>query len=242
VEQGAIAPGESVVLATFRDATGEALGQVVTEGLRADLAQATIIRPVGRAEERKVRSPAELASGEPLYADAAREVAMQAGVRLVLDGEVARDGGGFLITATMMVAETGRHLASFRSSADEPDELILSIGHLALGIREKSGEPRRTRRQGEILKTVTTGSLETLRRYAEAERALDQGDGAGAMDLLQRVVAMDSSFVLAWQDLGPLYEEIADTANAIQAYRRVVDRWNEADARARLEALVSPGG
>jgi hypothetical protein len=55
---------------------------------------------------------------------------------------------------------------------------------------------------------------------------------------------------VAMLHLGPLYEEVGDTAKAVEAYRRVVDRWGDGDAeaqryaaraRARLEAIGTGG-
>ena len=37
--------------------------------------------------------------------------------------------------------------------------------------------------------------------------------------------------------LGPLYEEMGDTAKAIDAYEGVVDQWAEGDPRAQEEVL-----
>ncbi len=75
-----------------------------------------------------------------------------------------------------------------------------------------------------------------------------------AIELHESVLAHPYTFVelnpaygtVAMLHLGPLYEEVGDTAKAVEAYRRVVDRWSGGDeeaqryvarARGRLEAL-----
>lgn len=81
---------------------------------------------------------------------------------------------------------------------------------------------------------------------------------ARAIELHESVLARPFTFVelnpvygaVAMLHLGPLYEEVGDTAKAVEAYRRVVDRWGSGDAeaqryveraRGRVEALTSGG-
>jgi tetratricopeptide (TPR) repeat protein len=82
---------------------------------------------------------------------------------------------------------------------------------------------------------------------------------ARAIELHESVLAHPNALVeinpvdetAAMLRLGPLYEEVGDTAKAIEAYRRLVDRWSDADAegqayvrraRERLAALGADGG
>ena len=81
---------------------------------------------------------------------------------------------------------------------------------------------------------------------------------ARAIELHESVLAQPYALVelnpvygaVAMLHLGPLYEEVGDTAKAIEAYRRVVDRWGNGDAeaqryvaqaRARMDALGAGG-
>jgi len=81
---------------------------------------------------------------------------------------------------------------------------------------------------------------------------------ARAIELHESVLERPYTFVelnpvygaVAMLHLGPLYEQVSDTARAVEAYRRVVDRWGEGDAeakrhvaraQARMEALGAGG-
>ncbi|MGD8322624.1 MAG: hypothetical protein PVJ02_19390, partial [Gemmatimonadota bacterium] len=173
VAQGVIDEGDRVILAEFSDATGEGLGSVVTEALRVDLGEASVLDLVEHADLGPVLGRMQVEPGTPLTADLALEAAQREGIKAVIDGEVAAVGTGYLVTASIRSAADGRTIASFRSAASGPDEIIASIDKLSQDIREKSGESLRTIRSGEPLDQVTTTSLEALRLYAEADRTFD---------------------------------------------------------------------
>jgi tetratricopeptide (TPR) repeat protein len=203
VAQGVITEGERVVLATFDDATDEGLGNVVTDALRIDLLQGSILDPVEESELAPVRRRMEVEPGSALTAELAREAAVRDGIAAVIDGEVAAAGSGYIITATLRAAESGQSLAAFRVTAKDADDVIRSIEQLSHGIREKSGESLGSIRAGKPLEQVTTTSLEALKLYSEAVLASNEmGDAERGAMLLERALLKDSTFAMAWRQLG----------------------------------------
>jgi len=205
VAQGLITPGDAVIVADFDDATGLRLGEVVTQGVRVDLSQAEMLRVVDAAELRAMRARMQLPGGTPLSAGVAKEAAVREGIATVLDGAVASEGTGYLITATLRTAGSGVALASFQSAAASPSSVISAIDRLSQDIREKSGESLRSIRTGKPLEAVATASLEALRLSMEAERALDRGDDSRAIELLRGAVAVDPGFAMAWLRLAVIH-------------------------------------
>lgn len=128
--QGVLSPGDVVVLADFRDATGQELGAVVTQALLVDLSQTRMLRVVS----------------EPLSPDLVLEAAGRRGIKAVLEGEVAPEDDGYRLTAALRDVRSGRTLASFSSVARTPDDVIRAVGRLSRDIREKCGESRRDMR------------------------------------------------------------------------------------------------
>ncbi|NIP60733.1 MAG: hypothetical protein GWM92_20145, partial [Gemmatimonadetes bacterium] len=72
VAQGVIEDGERVVLASFADATGEGLGDVVTEALRVDLSESSVLQLVEDADVEPVLARMQVEPGTPLTAELAR--------------------------------------------------------------------------------------------------------------------------------------------------------------------------
>jgi eukaryotic-like serine/threonine-protein kinase len=223
VAQGVIQQGDRVVLAAFADETGEGLGAVVTGALRVDLAQGSILSLVEETELTPVLDRMQVEAGTLLTGELAREAAVREGIGAVLDGEVARAGTGYLVTAALREAESGRSMAAFRVTAVGPDDIIPAMDRLSRDIRAKAGESLRSVRAGDPLEQVTTRSLEALRLFTEADRAFSLGDYRQTLELLEQAVAVDPGFAMAWRRMAAALNNIGtDPARerhaATQAY------------------------
>lgn len=233
VAQGVIDEGERVVLADFDDSTGEGLGAVVTEALRVDLTSAAVLRPVERATLAPALARMQLEPGTSISEDLAREVAMREGIGAVLGGGVARAGTGYLITASLAEASSGRVLATFRVSADGPEDVIASIDELSQDVRERSGESLRDIRRGEPLERVTTRSLEALRLYSEAQALFGTTQGERVIDLLRQAVEIDPEFAMAWRKLSSAYNNSLRFDLMAEAGRRAYEHRDRLTERER---------
>jgi eukaryotic-like serine/threonine-protein kinase len=208
VAQGVIEQGDRVVLATFADRTDEGLGSVVSGALRVDLAQGSVLNLVEESELTPVLERMQVAPGTLITGDLAREAAVREGIGAVLDGEVARAGTGYLVTADLREAASGRSMAAFRVSAEGPDDIIPAIDRLSREIRAKAGESLRSVRAGEPLEQVTTRSLEALRLFTEADQAFVLADYRQTLELLEQAIAIDPEFAMAWRRMASALNNI----------------------------------
>ena len=120
-------------------------------------------------------------------------------------GEVAPFGNGFVVTSRLTSTGTGDALWAGRETASGPDDLLQAVDRLSAKLRERIGESLRSIRAEEPMWRYTTNSVEALRKYAQGERANDEGDFESAKTLLQEAVALDSSFAMAWRKLAVVY-------------------------------------
>jgi eukaryotic-like serine/threonine-protein kinase len=202
VAQGAIQEGERVVLADLRTSSADpTLGAVVTDALRIDLNESPVLRVLEPLEVQQVLQRMQLDGETPLTADLAREVALRDGVKAVLEGEVSQAGSGFVLSATLREAESGRSLAAFRETARNEDEVIPAIDRLSRRIRERAGESLRSIHAGPGLERVTTSSLDALRTFSEANRAFERADFRRSIALLEEALELDPEFAMAWRRL-----------------------------------------
>jgi eukaryotic-like serine/threonine-protein kinase len=204
--QGLVDSERPVVLADFANTSHDAtLGSVVTEALRVDLQQSNVVRlaqasDIEAALRRMQRSPA---NGLPT--DVARELAVREGLRAIITGQVSSLGAGYVITSTVISADSARTLASFRTEARDSTELISAVNKLSKEMREKIGESVRRVRSAMPLEKATTASLPALRKYTKGiviER--ETGDNLRAIALMREAVAIDSTFGDAWGKIGTI--------------------------------------
>ena len=142
-------------------------------------------------------------AGSRLDLTLAREVAVRDGVKAVLDGDVSAIGPTYVLSVRLVSADSGQELAAFRASADDAKGIIPAVDKLSKQLRAKIGESLRAVRTSKPLEQVTTGSLEALAKYSQAERAINvDGDYIRGLVLLQEAIALDTSFAMAYRKLG----------------------------------------
>jgi tetratricopeptide (TPR) repeat protein len=128
----------------------------------------------------------------------AREIAQRTGAKAVVGGSVVPAGGGYIVTARLVAAESGDELASYRESAKDAGDLIPSVDRLTKALRGKIGESLKSVREAPRLDQVTTASLGALHSYAAGLFANDvQGDYPTAIHYFHEAIRQDSTFAMA---------------------------------------------
>jgi tetratricopeptide (TPR) repeat protein/tRNA A-37 threonylcarbamoyl transferase component Bud32 len=200
---GALNDRERLLVIDFDAGADSSLSHVVTEAVRTNLGQSRVVSimpptAVASALQRMERSPSTRID-LPL----AREIALREGAKAIVSGSIAPLGAGYALSVRLISADSGSSLASFQKTVDGPGELLDGIDELTRKLRGRIGESLKTVRNAPALDQVTTGSLEALRKYADAQRAADlDGDYARAAKLLREAVATDTTFAMAYRKLG----------------------------------------
>ena len=199
---GVIKVRDPLLMADFENRTADStVAQSVTEALRIDLTRSPMVRlleagDVGGALRRMEKDPST-----PLTAQVAREIAERAGAAAVVTGEIATLGSGYVLSVRLLSAKDGATLLAERETANDASGLIPAVDRLSRKLREGIGESLRTIRGGEPLEAVTTGSLEALRKYSQANRAADLNQHEQARSLLEAAIRLDSNFAMAHRKL-----------------------------------------
>jgi tRNA A-37 threonylcarbamoyl transferase component Bud32/tetratricopeptide (TPR) repeat protein len=202
VASGVLAAGEEMVLADFSERVGDSsLARTVTEAIRVDLSQSSAVRLISPNRIREALQRMERDSDAPVTPELAREIANRDGLKAVLTGEVSSVGGGYVLTAQLLSAETGDVLTAQRATAADSTKLIAAMDELSAGLRERIGESLRSINAREPLLWATTASLPALRRFTDANRAINAGDQHRGIALLREAVALDSTFAEAYRKL-----------------------------------------
>lgn len=222
--RGELEARQPIVVADFEGITGDSmLATVVAEALRADLAQSDVVTVADRSLVAEGLQRMALAEDAPLPAAVAREVAVRLGLGAVLEGEVARAGGGYTLTARVVSADSARTLAAFRESAGDSTAILDAIERLSHALRSKVGESLSTVRRSAPLAAAITPSLPALRLWAEASALEGRSVGRPrAIDLLEEAVALDSAFATAWGLLATIHYNDDRRAATLEAIERAL--------------------
>jgi DNA-binding SARP family transcriptional activator/thioredoxin-like negative regulator of GroEL len=199
-----LAPRQRVLVADFGSPTQDTtLGRLVTGALRIDLSQSSIVTIVSSARVTDVLEQMRVPVTTSLTPELARELALRDGIEAVIVGDVAAVGTQYVLSASLLTGR-GEVLAATRETARDSNAIIGAVDRLSKSIRWHIGEALTTLRSDPPLSQVTTSSLEALRKYTEAGRAIDQGDASRALILYESALALDSSFAAAYLGLASL--------------------------------------
>ena len=162
--------------------------------------------------------------GIPLTDSLALDLARREGAKAVIAGEVSALGTGFVLTASVLEASTGETRAAVRATAADAGHLLAALNDLSAQLRERIGESLRTIRSSEPLELVTTSSLDALQQYSMGTRVFLAGDYEEARRHLERSIALDSSFAMAWRRLAAADINLsAPNSQVVHATRRAFE-------------------
>jgi tRNA A-37 threonylcarbamoyl transferase component Bud32/tetratricopeptide (TPR) repeat protein len=215
-----------LMVADFHATGDTALGTVVTEAVRSDLAQSravTLLAPdqVTAALRRMRRTDTRIDLA------LARELAQREGVGAVVDGSVQQVGGSYILTLRLVSADSGRELASYHETAATGAELIPTLGAMTKKLRARIGESLKSVRDAPPLEVATTASLPALRKFTEAVTARRLNDTPRAIALLKEAIAIDTGFATAYARLSGWADDAALGQWAAQQAFVRRDRLNE---------------
>jgi len=221
MSSGVVGSEDRFVLADFQNRTGDStLGTSVTEALRVDLGQSSVVKILSDREVAGALTRMTLKSGTPLHDSLAVQLAQREGAKAVIIGEVAPLGTGFVLTAKVLESSTGETRASVRSTAKDAGELLTALNDLSGQLRERIGESLRTIRASDPLEQVTTSSLQALQEYSLGARIFITGDFDGAKQHLEAAIAIDSNFAMAYRKLGAVYTNLSAPQSQVSAVVR----------------------
>lgn len=140
----------------------------------------------------------DLKVGDDVGLDMARRLAREAGVWTVVLGDFTPAGDSLHLTARVFDVATGKRVDVAQVDARVGDDVRPLFDDLAAKLLDLSGAPNEIRIG---LARATTGSLEAFRAYLSGLEQLNRWDLAGAQRNLQRAIALDTTFGLAYYKL-----------------------------------------
>lgn len=218
ITDGTLSRQDAVIVAEFDNQTSDAtLGITVTEAFKIDLSQSSAIRLLDRSQ---VISGLERMQEDPessLTRDLALRLAEREGIKAIIEGDINAAGASFILNARILDATNGSQLAAFRQNARTDSDILDAIDRLSADLREEIGESLIDIRDSEPLEQVTTSNTAALRLFTDAEKDSEMGRIGDAIEKLEEVIEMDSTFAMGYRKLGVLYQNSGEPSEKIEA-------------------------
>lgn len=171
------------------------LALATREALLVDLQQSGFVRVLPRVRVEQTLGLMALPPNTSLEGSLALEVAERAGAGVVLETTLARAGNRTILASRGLDPRSGDELFAVRTSAGDRG-LLGAVERLSREIRRRLGEAAESLAESHPLPQVTTPSLEALRLYALAERAMVD-DPFEVPRYLEAALAIDPAFAMA---------------------------------------------
>ena len=229
-------PRTSLLLGEVANATGDpAFDGTLREAMAVYLAQSP---DLDLASDERIRRTLELMGRDPgarMPHAVASDVCQRLGLQALLEGSVAPVGRTFSLALVATDCRTDEVLAREGAEVARQEDVLAALGPLTASVRRALGESRATLARHDVpLAEATTPSLEALKAYTEGLARRASGSETDAVAFLERAIALDPQFALAYATLSTVYGNLGETGRSAELARLAYDRRGHVSERERL--------
>ena len=221
----------TVIIADFNNHTGDPVFTGTLEPiLKIALEGATFISAYDRTQMRNLglqTVPAKLDD------TAARQIAVNQGLGVVLSGSLDRRGAGYIVSARATQAVTGNAVASAEAEASNKDQVLFAVTKVASAVRAALGDATSESAKRFAMETLTATSLEAVHEYAGAMDLLSNGKFDQARQGFSRAVDLDPNFGLAYAGMAVASRNMGAYQDAEKYIRQAVQHIDHMTERER---------
>jgi tetratricopeptide (TPR) repeat protein len=189
----------AVLIADFQNNTGDAaFDRTLEPMLRRALEGAGFISAFDRT---RIVGTVGVRPPERLDEVAARELAVNQGLGVVLAGSIDRQGSGFGISLKAVQTVTGNVIATAQSRASTKDDVLPAATRLVATVRKALGDETSESDQIFAMTSLSATSLDVVRHYAAAMDATSNNKFEEARQSFLNALELDPQFGVAYQGL-----------------------------------------
>jgi serine/threonine protein kinase/Flp pilus assembly protein TadD len=218
-----------VLIADFNNTTNDpTFDHTLEPMLKLALEGADFINAYDR---NRIRQTFGVQPPEKLDEAAARQLAVNQGVGVVVSGSIERQGNGYDITLKAAQSVTGKVVATTKSRASNKDQVVGAATKLVTAVRKALGDEKSDSAQLLAMKSLSTASMEVAGHYAAAIEAQSNTRFEEARQSFLKTVELDPNFGLGYQglalmsrNLGKLQDADKYTTEALKHLDGMTDR------------------
>jgi eukaryotic-like serine/threonine-protein kinase len=217
---------DTIVVGDFANTTGDPVFDgTLGQGLSVQLEQSPFLSIV---PDQQIQKTLEMMGQKPdakLTPEIAQDLCERVGSAAAIEGSIAQIGAPYLITIKAVNCSNGKTMASTEAQAGDKDHVLDALGRASSEIRSNLGESLSTVQKFDTpLEQATTPSLDALKAYSQAMRAISTGnDTPSAIPLMKRAIELDPHFALAYDMLSLQYQDLGESAIAAEYARKAYE-------------------
>ena len=229
-----------VLVADFDNLSGDPLLRgAVEQAMTIALGQSRFIDTYSRTAAHDFVD--RISPGSDLTVAMARLVSRREGIKVIVAGEVEKNGGGYRVSTRVLDATPGsgepRPIASMSRSAANRDAILAAVGSLAGGIRDALGDVAPSAGAGAAAETFSAASLPAMGAYAKAQELNYRGRQEEALEAYREAVKLDPALGRAHAGMGAAYQALGRHDEAEASYREALKYLDRMTERERYRTL-----
>ncbi len=223
---------DTIVLADFVNTTGDAVFDgTLRQGLAIQLEQSPFLKIMDDVQVNQDLKLMGLPPGTRITNQIAHDICVREDAAATIDGSIASLGKNYIIALQATNCQGGATLAREQIQADDKEHVLNALGTAATAMRARLGESRSSiQKLNRPLEQATTGSLEALQSYTIGRAEANRGHFLAAIPSLERAVALDPNFAMAYFIIGIAYQNAGDTGREAEYVGKafaLIDRVSE---------------
>jgi tetratricopeptide (TPR) repeat protein len=208
---------------TLRQAVGVYLGQSPYLDIVSDERMRGGLRLMGQTDE------------AALTHDVAAQLCQRLGVQAMLEGSVSAVGKNMAINLVATDCENGSLIAREQAEAQRKEDVLRILGTLTASVRSALGEPRTSLTAHNVaIEDATTPSFEALKAYTQAAAQRAAGREMDGIRWLEKAIAADPGFALAYTTLSSAYGGLGETGRSEEYAKLAYEKAARVSERERL--------
>ena len=221
----------TVLVANFTNSTKDPLFDGFVEpSLTLGIETAAFVEAYSRRDATRLATA--INKDATLDAATAKLIALREGIDVVLSGDLARSGDGYIlrVQAIRPGTESDEVLLTWDATAGSKDDVLDIIGEGAERVRSTLGDTKSDTAAADA-ETFTAASVDAAKAYAEGQEHFWAGRANDAIAAYQRTVKIDPNFGRAYSGMAALYANQNRTQEAEAAYEAALGMINRMTER-----------
>ncbi len=145
-------------------------------------------------------------------------------MKATINGAIAPLGTRYVVSLAAVSCEEGDTIARAQSEAESKEEVLRTLGQVAVDLRQRLGESLASIKAYDApIEQATTRSLEALRAFGLGQAARDRAEERVAVPLLKQAAEIDPNFAMAHARLGAAYANMGQRPDARAALIRAYE-------------------
>ncbi|MBV9082121.1 MAG: protein kinase [Acidobacteriaceae bacterium] len=208
----------TIVLADFNNRTGDSsFDEILRQGMAVQLEESPFLSLISEERIQRTLRLMRQPVAVRLSPEIAREVCERTGSDAVLEGTIAPLGRQYVLNLRARNCRSGDVLDDEQTQVARKEDVLNALTRLASKFRTRMGESLASiEKHGTPLAEATTSSLEALQAYSTGYRLAFTESFSAAVPHLERAIAIDPQFAIAYAVLGNLYASVGESVRSLQ--------------------------